>query len=105
MLVSMEGVHFPGVGGWDDDFGKKVGGEDAESLDIDRDPQSFFTTGGATTFQHHYDAQQRNANRYVAALCVLHKNSVEISQSTSQQNFCLPISFAACIPPATPAST
>lgn len=52
---------------------------ESEALDINKDPRQYFT--GKATFEQHYNAQQENKERYVAALTVMHKNGVEISQS------------------------
>ena len=52
---------------------------ETEAMDINRDACQFFT--GKATFEQHYDAQQENKERYAAALTVMHRNGVEISQS------------------------
>ena len=52
---------------------------ETEAMDINRDACQFFT--GKATFEQHYGAQQENKERYAAALTVMHRNGVEISQS------------------------
>ena len=52
---------------------------EAEAMDINKDACQFFT--GKATFEQHHDAQQENKEKYTAALTVLYRNGVEISQS------------------------
>ena len=65
--------------GWDDDSEDKQQGEATSDLDINSNPRQFFT--GGATYEQHYDAQQLNVHRYAAALSIMHKNGIEISQS------------------------
>ena len=50
-----------------------------ENLDISGDVRQFFI--GTANFDHHYNAQNANMNRYLAGMFVLNKNGVDISQS------------------------
>ena len=53
---------------------------DQEMLDINKDDVTKFFIGTAS-FDQHYNAQNTNKVRYAAAIDVLDKNGVDISQS------------------------
>ncbi len=62
-----------------DTWGVEEQQEKAEDLDINKDVKGFFVE--TALFEQHFDAQEQNRNRYAAAVAVLEKNGVEISQS------------------------
>lgn len=50
-----------------------------EDLDVDKNVSAFFT--GDVSVEQHIQGQEKNRDRYAAAMVVLEKNGVEIAES------------------------
>ena len=55
--------------------------DELKDLDVDKDVLSFFV--GAVSVEQHFNAQEKNRDRYAAGMAVLQRNGVDIAQSKS----------------------